>query len=361
MKTSAVIGIILAAVLLAAAAFLLYAVRNLNGYRKNDAGIRKSGASEKQAKLPNGRTIHYGETENERPPLLLIHGQMVCWKDYAPLLPELARKWHVYAVDVYGHGQSSHDENLYYIDVNGEDLLWFIRHVIGEKTVVAGHSNGALTAAYLAAHGDDCVSGVLLEDPPVFSTEGAEWTQSFAYLDTYKPLHDYGVSPKNECWEAYYLRHCCWGQLFMKKSMDGIANYAQRYRERHPGEEVRLFFMPPSAITAFHYIKEYDFRYGEHFYDQSWNHGIRQQDLLTAVKVPCVYLHAREKRAPNGLFLCAASKAQAERAVKMMGENCRWLEAKTSDHAIHHVHRKMYLQALDTLWQDVQNDGKAKK
>lgn len=56
--------------------------------------------------LPSGAVINYGEVTNDKPPLLLIHGQMSMWEDYALVLPELSKKWHVYAVDVYGHGES---------------------------------------------------------------------------------------------------------------------------------------------------------------------------------------------------------------------------------------------------------------
>ena len=41
----------------------------------------------------------------------------------------------------------------------------------------------------------------------------------------------------------------------MKDSMPGIANYAQHYSESHPGEEVKIFFMPASATSVFHYVR----------------------------------------------------------------------------------------------------------
>lgn len=43
--------------------------------------------------------------------------------------------------------------------------MWFVDHVIGAPTVVAGHSNGAITAAYIAAYGGQNIAGVVLEDP----------------------------------------------------------------------------------------------------------------------------------------------------------------------------------------------------
>ncbi len=266
----------------------IFAYRNTHWWKKDDKDIKKAGMEEKQVVLSNGRTINYGESDSGKPALLLIHGQMVSWENYGEVLPELTKKWHVYAVDVYGHGGSSHDEELYYLDVNGDDLIWFINEVIGEKTIVCGHSNGAITAAYMASQEPDMISGLLLEDPPVFSTDGEGWEESFAYLDTYKVLHEYLQSDQEECWEAYYLRHCYWGQLFMPDAMEGIANYAKSYNEKHPDKEVAIFFLPKSMTTVFHYTRDYDLRYGDRFYDLSWNHNISHEEILKGIEVPTV-------------------------------------------------------------------------
>lgn len=173
-----IVGIVLLAVIVGAAvAFRLYWRHNTHWFDKYEKALKIAGAEEKQVTLPNGNVINYGEVSNEKPALLLIHGQMSIWEDYALVLPELGKNWHIYAVDVYGHGESTHDESLYYLDVNGDDLVWFVDHVIGAPTVVAGHSNGAITAAYIAAYGGQNIAGVVLEDPPVFSTEGEGWEE----------------------------------------------------------------------------------------------------------------------------------------------------------------------------------------
>lgn len=347
MKT---IGIILIVLITAAvSAFGLYWHHNMHWYDRYQKAIDKAGAVEKQAYLPNGRVINYGEVENDGPALLLIHGQMSTWEDYALVLPELSEKWHIYAVDVYGHGGSTHDKDLYYLDVNGDDLIWFIDNVIGAPTVVAGHSNGALTAAYIAAYGGENIAGAVLEDPPVFSTQGEGWESSFAYLDTYKPLHDYNGSDRTECWEAYYLRHCLWGQLFMKDAMPGIADYAQKYHDKHPGEAVKIGFLPSSIWFVFDYARYYDFEYGERFYDLSWNHGLTHEKILSDINVPCVYIHAKENVYETGIYLCAASREQAERAVQYIGDSCRLIETDDSDHVIHSVHADVYIDAVNSL------------
>ena len=262
-KVMKIVGIVLLAIIVVAAvAFGLYWHHNTHWFDKYEKALKTVGAEEKQVTLPNGNVINYGEVSNEKPALLLIHGQMSIWEDYALVLPELSKNWHIYAVDVYGHGESTHDESLYYLDVNGDDLIWFVDHVIGEPTVVAGHSNGAITAAYIAAYGGQNIAGVVLEDPPVFSTEGEGWEDSFAYLDTYKPLHDWNQSEKTECWESYYLRHCYWGQLYMADAMPRIADYAQKQYQKKPDAAVQIGFLPYSMWYVFEYAKEYDFMYG---------------------------------------------------------------------------------------------------
>ena len=349
-KVLKIVGIVLLVIIVAAiVAFGLYWHHNTHWYDKYEKALKTAGAVEKQITLPNGNVINYGEVSNEKPALLLIHGQMSSWEDYALVLPELSNNWHIYAIDVYGHGESTHNESLYYLDVNGDDLIWFVDHVIGEPTVVAGHSNGALTASYIAAYGGQNIAGAVLEDPPVFSTEGEGWEDSFAYLDTYKPLHDWNQSGKTECWESYYLRHCYWGQLYMADAMPGIADYAQKQYQKKPDEAVQIGFLPSSIWYVFKYAKEYDFTYGERFYDLSWNHDLTHKEILSAIEVPCVYIHAKENIHENGTYLCAASREQAERAAAYIGDNCRLIETENSDHVIHTAHSAFYIEAVNSL------------
>ena len=356
-KMLKIIGILFGvAVIILIAVAVVFCYQNTHWWEKDMKAIEKLGIQEKQITLPNGNTINYGELAGDGPALLLIHGQMVAWEEYASVIPDLSKNWHVYAVDLYGHGESSHEEELYYLDVNGDDLIWFIDNVIGEDTVVSGHSNGALIAAYIAAYGSNLVKGVVLEDPPVFSTQGENWETSFAYLDTYQPLHEYISSEQTECWPAYYLRHCYWGQLFMKDAMPGLANYAQKYREKHPTEEVKIMFLPSSITTVFHYVEQYDMLYGEHFYNLTWNNGITHEEMLSDIDIPCVYLHAKENVAETGVYLCAASKEQADRAVDYIGENCRLVETENSDHNIHGLHEDIYLDAVNSFLEERYDD-----
>lgn len=311
-----------------------------------------AGFVEQHVTLPDGSVINFAEGPDNGDALLLIHGQTGAWQDYSKVLPELSKTLHVYVVDCYGHGGSSHNEAKYYLRENGDDLIWFINNVIGKKTVVSGHSSGGLLASYIAAYGGDLVVGAVLEDPPVFSTEPEYFEKSFAYQDTFKLLHEYGESVQTECWEAYYLRNCFWGQMYMESSMDGIANYAQKYHEKNPDKPVQLFFMPESINFTFLYSQNYDHAFGENFYDYTWHSGISHETLMSDVSVPTVYLHVEEMFSDDGILMAAASNAQAEKAKGLIGD-CELIQL-SGNHDIHRFNPQTFIDAINRLSQKIE-------
>ena len=76
-----------------------------------------------------------------------------------------------------------------------------------------------------------------------------------------------------------------WGQLYMADAMQGIADYAQKQYQKKPDAAVQIGFLPSSIWYVFEYAKEYDFTYGERFYDLSWNHGLTHEEILSAIEV----------------------------------------------------------------------------
>lgn len=120
---------------------------------------------------------------------------------------------------------------------------------------------------------------------------------------------------------------------------------------KSPGKAVQDGFLPSSIWYVFEYAREYDFTYGERFYDLSWNHGLTHEEIFSAIEVPCVYIHAMENVHENGTYLCVASREQAERAVSYIGDNCRLAETESSDHVIHTVHSAFYIEAVNSLLQ----------
>jgi pimeloyl-ACP methyl ester carboxylesterase len=99
------------------------------------------------------------------PPLLLLHGVTRRWQDYLTLLPTLALRWELLALDLRGHGRSDRGPRYFVADYV-RDVAALVRARFTEPGVIFGHSLGALIAAAVAAQEPERVKAVILEDPP---------------------------------------------------------------------------------------------------------------------------------------------------------------------------------------------------
>src|SRR5262249_42297682 len=100
------------------------------------------------------------------PPLLLLHGVARRWQDLAPLLPALACRWQVPALDFRGHGRSGRAPGPYLVADRARDATALRRAEVTQPAVVYGHSLGGLAALAVAAEMPERVRAVVLEEPP---------------------------------------------------------------------------------------------------------------------------------------------------------------------------------------------------
>jgi pimeloyl-ACP methyl ester carboxylesterase len=121
----------------------------------------------------DGLHLHYSIGPSHGPPIVLLHGVLRSWKDFAPLLTELSLRHQIFALDFRGHGESNDDADGNYRVVDYvEDALAFVREIVPKPAIVYGHSLGAMVAAAVAARAPQRVRGLILEDPP-FETMGS--------------------------------------------------------------------------------------------------------------------------------------------------------------------------------------------
>ena len=76
--------------------------------------------------------FQYYEIRNDLKPLVLLHAQAVDSTSFFCVMPKLARHFHVYAVDCYGHGRSLHDASRYNVADIGNAVIDFIWNVVME-------------------------------------------------------------------------------------------------------------------------------------------------------------------------------------------------------------------------------------
>lgn len=213
----------------------VFGYNNLNYDVKAMKQVNKAGFTERLVELDNGLVINYAEGPDNGPNLLLIHGQTMVWEDYANVLPQLSRNYHVYAIDCYGHGDSSKVVATYSCEIMGEDINWFIERVMGDKCVISGHSSGGILAAWIAANYPENIEYLVLEDPPFFSVTPEEMQNTFVWLDGFKLIHDYHEQTEIENYTEYYMKNSYFWGLF-GELQPVVEEKESSYMSEHEGE-----------------------------------------------------------------------------------------------------------------------------
>jgi len=116
--------------------------------------------------------LNYAEGPKSGSPMVMLHGGSVSWENLKPILTPLSEHWHIYAVDLRGHGKSGRpaDEQYHIVDY-ARDIVAFIKQQVAEPVVLVGHSLGGLTALATAAQIPDDIRSLILLDPPLFIRE----------------------------------------------------------------------------------------------------------------------------------------------------------------------------------------------
>lgn len=306
-----VAGIIGAGVIVAAGLAGGYVWNNTTAFDRSMRPVWRAGFTEQQAMIAD-HAMNYAEGPDNGPALLLVHGQSTDWKSYAAVLPDLAERYHVYAVDYWGHGGSDRFVEHYSAAALGADLADFVEQVVAEPVLVSGHSSGGHLAAWLGAYGPDSVRGVLLEDPPFFTTTLPRAASTWNYVDLATTSHEFLASGETS-WVRYSMEHARMWRFFG----DGAEMFREQARDHladHPEGPVRWWSMPPMVNESFRALPTYDPRFGDAFYRATWDDGWDQAAALSSIDVPATLVHTRVVIGEDGILQAAMGDEEAARA-----------------------------------------------
>ncbi|CAM0944914.1 unnamed protein product [Alopecurus aequalis] len=108
-----------------------------------------------------GRKIHYVE-QGSGQPIVLIHGFGASAFHWRYNIPELAKKYKVYAVDLLGFGWSEKALVEYDATIWMEQVSDFLREVVQSPSVLVGNSLGGFTTLFTATEVPELVRGIVL-------------------------------------------------------------------------------------------------------------------------------------------------------------------------------------------------------
>lgn len=288
----------------------------------------------------------------DRTPFILIHGQSMCGLDYEKVFEKLSKKYTLYLVDCFGHGESEKNANLYRCNIIGNAIAELIRNVVSKPCLLSGHSSGGIIAAYVAGIIPEFIKGLLLEDPPFFNVLPNEMENTFVYKDSFLVNHNFINQTEEKEYIVYYLEHGYiynyLGEKFFGK--DWSHNLAEEAREKiktAPGTMPELKNVSSKSFHGLLYIDKFDFLFSESFYTGTWFDGVNQEDILKSVECPTVYLKSKTKYGKDGVLWAANSDESAKRVMNLLRNGYK--KTVRCGHDIHFEKPSYFIKSVKIL------------
>jgi pimeloyl-ACP methyl ester carboxylesterase len=142
-------------------------------------------------------SINYAQGPPTGPPLVLLHGIPGRWQEFLPLIPALATRWSIYALDLRGHGRSGRARGKYRPEHYGADVKAFLESRLAEPAVVFGLSAGGMAALDVAAQLPDRVHALLVGDSPIDLEALEAWMRSDAFAAHFTAVRELAGSGRS--------------------------------------------------------------------------------------------------------------------------------------------------------------------
>ncbi|MDP2344114.1 MAG: alpha/beta hydrolase [Deltaproteobacteria bacterium] len=310
-------------------------------------GVVVKGVVEKDVVI-DGVRLHYAEAgQSGAPAVVLVPGQSMPWESYCKVIPLLADRFHVFALDVRGHGKSAHTPGGYTFSRCGKDLVEFLRVVVGGPAICGGNSSGGIIAIWAAAHAPELVTAVLAEDPPLFTTEWPRsredtWVHGF-FVHVVKTLPDVAgffstltipTQGKNKL------------MSFPKPLAWVLGGAIRRRQQRKPGAPVDIGWLPMQVRLFVRGLTEYDVDFTRACTDGRM-YDMDHAACLAAIRCPLVLIQASSFRHPELGLVGAMGDDDVERAQRALP--ALLLEKWPVTHVVHLAAPKKYVAQIDRL------------
>jgi pimeloyl-ACP methyl ester carboxylesterase len=119
-------------------------------------------------RLATGLQLHYAEQGDPGgETILFLPAYADSWFSYSRVLPLLPARYHAYALDQRGHGDSERPDCCYTVDDLVADTVAFLDAAGIERATLVGHSGSCFTARRVAVTDPDRIAGLVLIGAPL--------------------------------------------------------------------------------------------------------------------------------------------------------------------------------------------------
>lgn len=294
--------------------------------------------------------FNYVEGPDNGPPLVLLHAQQLDWFGYSRVLPELAKRFHVFDVDYQGHGNTITPAG-YPMTANriGADLSAFLQAKIGQPAFVTGNSSGGLLTAWLAANRPQQVRSVLLEDPPLFASEYPRIVKTIAYRDFASCAA--AVDQQVDDFLPFWIQA---NAAFLEAAVGAgaatlLTAAVTAYRVLHPGQPLDLQLVTDDLVRLFlRGLNESDPHFGKAFYDGTWNAGFDHATALRKITCPALLMQADFSYVDGDVLNGAMSQADADLAMSLLANGT--YQKVDAEHVVNLDQPQTFLTALQNFF-----------
>ena len=174
----------------------------------------------------NGVTLHYvrGGTG---PVVILIHGFPQDWFEYRPIMPRLAKRFTVIAIDLRGIGDSTPSADGYDAATMAADIYQLVSTLRLEHVYVVGHDIGGHVAYAFVRRYPQITRGAMILDTPIPGIDGWDEVQGAPFMWHMHFMQVPGLAEKLvDGRQAAYLGYFF---QFGKFTPDEIEHYVQAY------------------------------------------------------------------------------------------------------------------------------------
>ncbi len=111
-------------------------------------------------------------------PLVMIPGWSQSAAEYKHQIDEFASKYHVYAIDMRGHGESEKPAYGYKVSRLAKDVYDFINYISDDKVYLLGHSMGcSVIWNLIELFGEHKIRKIILVDQVPFIYDNPDWDE----------------------------------------------------------------------------------------------------------------------------------------------------------------------------------------
>ncbi len=111
--------------------------------------------------------LNYAEGPDNGPPMLLIHGFQQRWNLFQPIIPKLSKNYHIFAIDLRGHGKSGRVKGHYTLKEYFNDISILLENLVHQPSILFGSPLGGWISLMIASKKPTTVKALIIGDSPL--------------------------------------------------------------------------------------------------------------------------------------------------------------------------------------------------